>query len=397
MTVTKEAYDALLSDDGPAAIIFSRRLIPVEGKDAWIFPPTFARSESEDDEGESKGDYQISALPDDPRRNVCEIDSVGSQANRMEPIFKRDPYRALVPQHKIKMRNGDEINLLDVGHRAADAAVRFTKRLGPQLFSAFKAYRDKRDSSELIKLAPTSLVFGVWDSRGTGAKIQRIVRSVIRAYNVTKGSRSATFQAAYDYVGSGTMKPQLDKGSGKANLLSQEGFKYSLATDTPGGVLVNGDVEQRATINLVALRTLTPDQKARRYLLALSLVALSYRDQTAFNLREGCLLRAECPCDLNGRWLVVSFDGTSDGQPLKDVTHDHLLKYAEAVTVSDEYHVVQPKEGAEEFDQSTAEAYLEIEKKKRKQLGKRMHPSDAVKQKKTKPAEGEGAKPEEPA
>lgn len=65
-------------------------------------------------------------------------------------------------------------------------------------------------------------MFGVWDSRATGAKIQRIVRSVIRAYNVTETRRSATYQAAYDYTASEVIDPALDKGSGKNNSLSQE-------------------------------------------------------------------------------------------------------------------------------------------------------------------------------
>jgi CRISPR-associated protein Csb1 len=249
-TVTPEIYDDLLKDDGPAAILFTRKLLPVEGIGAWIFPATFAQSESEDEDGDSKGDYQINDLPDDPRRNVCEIDSVGSQGNRFEPIFKKPNYAKYVPQYIVPLKKDkdgkiiDSVNLLDAGHRAADAVVRFSKQLGPRLFAAFKVHRDKRDASQLIEIAPTSIVFGVWDSRGTGTKIQRIVRSVVRAYNVVRAKRSATYQAAYDYVGSDVIKPELDKGAGKANLLSQEGFKYSLATGTHGGVSVRGDILQ---------------------------------------------------------------------------------------------------------------------------------------------------------
>src|SRR5262249_18218995 len=155
-------------------------------------------------------------------------------------IFKLPPYAALVPQRFVQLKDGDTVNLLDAGHRAADAVVRFSKRLGPQLWAAFELIKKKRDCSALAKLAPTSLVFGVWDSRATGVKIQRIVRSVIRAYNVTKARRSATYQAAYDYTGNELIGREHDKGSGKTNPLSQEGFKYSLATGTHGGVQVHG-------------------------------------------------------------------------------------------------------------------------------------------------------------
>lgn len=367
-----DQFDGWLRDDGPAALVFHRTLLPVEGKDAWIFPPTFAQSESADDEEEGTGsDYQIDPLPDDPRHNVCVIDSVGSQANRMEPVFKLERYATLVPQLLVKMKDGDTVNLLDAGHRAADAVVRFSKNLWPRLWAAFEDVKRNRDCSALAKLAPTSLVFGVWDSRATGVKIQRIVRSTIRAYDVTKAKRSATYQAAYDYTGSGMISLDHDKGSGKNNPLSQEGFKYSLATGTHGGVLVRGEIRQEAIINLVALRTLTEDINLKRYLLGLALVALSYRDQQCFNLREGCLLRAASKRDYDGTWKSVNFDATEAPEM---IDHDIALTYAASAAQEMKFETLKP----DDFDKETAEAWLKIEKKKRKMLAKTKHPGKAV-------------------
>jgi len=378
--VAIDQYDTLLDDTGPAAIVMHRKLIPVEGKNAWIFPPTFAQSESADeDEDGGGGTYQIDDLPNDPKKNVCLIDSIGSQANRIEPIFKTVPYSALVPQMTIKLKNGDEVNILDAGHRAADAIIRFSKTLGPSLSGAFKQYREKRDCSELVKLAPTSLIFGVWDSRATGAKIQRIVRSIIRAYNVTKAKRSATYQAAYDYSGTEMIDPKLDKGAGKNNPLSQEGFKYSLATGTHGGVLAYGDIQQEAIINLVALRTLSEDMATKRYLLGLSLVALSYRDQQGFNLREGCLLCAATKADFDGMWKVVKFDSTEDAEILRGFTHDVALAYAQETVKG----IHLNKGIADTFDEITAEKWLAIDKKERKKLAKTKHPAKALADKAT--------------
>lgn len=365
-------FDSWLQDDGPAALVFHRTLLPVEGKDTWIFPPTFAQSESAGDEEESNGgDYQIDDLPDDPRRNVCLIDSVGSQANRMEPVFKQARYAALVPNRVVQMKNGDTVNLLDAGHRAADAVVRFSKTLGPKLWAAFDAIKKTGECAALARLAPTSLVFGVWDSRATGVKIQRTVRSVIRAYNVTKAKRSATYQATYDYTGNEMISLDHDKGSGKNNPLSQEGFKYSLATGTHGGILVRGEIRQEAIINLVALRTVTTDINLKRYLLGLALVALSYRDQQCFNLREGCLLRAASKADYDGRWKSVNFDGT---EAPETIDHDIALAYATTAVQDMAIEVPTP----DEFDKETAEAWLKIEKKKRKILAKTKHPAKAV-------------------
>lgn len=367
-----EMFDDWLADEGPAALVFQRKLLPVEGKDAWIFPPTFAQSESADEEEEGVGgDYQIDPLPDDPRRNVCVIDSVGSQANRMEPVFKKEPYSALVPQLVVAMKNGDTVNILEAGHRAADAALRFSKQLGPRLWDAFETIKKTRDYSKLAKLAPTSLIFGVWDSRGTGVKIQRVLRSVIRAYNVTKAKRSATYQAAYDYTTNELISAEHDKGTGKNNPLSQEGFKFSLATGTHGGVQVAGEIKQEAMINLVALRTQTSDINLKRYLLGLALVALSYRDQQCFNLREGCLLRAASQKDYDGEWRSVHFDASE-----KPITIDHKDALAFAAAARQNF----PSETAEpdQFDTETVDAWLKIEKKKRKSIAKTKHPAAAV-------------------
>jgi CRISPR-associated protein Csb1 len=367
-----ETFDDLLGDQGPAALVFQRKLLPVEGKEAWIFPPTFAQSESADEEEEGTGgDYQIDPLPDDPRRNVCVIDSVGSQGNRMEPVFKKEPYSGLVPQLVVTMKNGDTVNILEAGHRAADAALRFSKQLGPRLWDAFDSIKKTRDYSKLAKLAPTSLIFGVWDSRATGVKIQRIVRSVIRAYNVTKAKRSATYQAAYDYTTNELISAEHDKGTGKNNPLSQEGFKFSLATGTHGGVQVAGEIKQEAMVNLVALRTLTTDINLKRYLLGLSLVALSYRDQQCFNLREGCLLRAATPNDYEGVWRVVRFDSSEETISIR---HQDALEYIQKAKGNFPFDAnVQ-----DEFDKATADAWLKIEKKRRKTVAKTKHPARGV-------------------
>ena len=110
-------FDHLLATDGPAALVVREHLIPVEGADAVLFPATYA------DIG-----YNIDFENQRERsgRNVCVIDSVGSQANRIEPMFKStgkdergdetNPLAKLVPQ--IVIQAGDkEINLLDAEMR----------------------------------------------------------------------------------------------------------------------------------------------------------------------------------------------------------------------------------------------------------------------------------------
>jgi CRISPR-associated protein Csb1 len=190
-------FDPWLMDGGPAALVIREYLMPVDGPDGVVFPATFAPSE---DKKQFVGGYNIDTFADG--KNVCLIDSVGSQANRLEPMFAEEKYAALVPQ--IVVKAGDKlVSLLEAGHRTADASVRCSS-LQDELHSAFEAVLDG-NAEPLAKIAPTSLVFGVWDSRGTQAKLPRLVNSTIRAFDVRKLTRSAQYIPATEYVATGLL------------------------------------------------------------------------------------------------------------------------------------------------------------------------------------------------
>ena len=171
---------------GPVALTLRQTLLPVEGADAVIFPPTYARI-----------GYNIDTLADGTR--VATVDSVGSQANRMEPVFEEQPYAALVPQITITYGNDRSISILRAGHRLGDALIRSTA-LAEEASSAFRTFLDTGDAAAIARLAPTSLVFGVWDSRDTQAKLPRIVQSVIRAWDVDDLKSSAQYTPPVDYA-----------------------------------------------------------------------------------------------------------------------------------------------------------------------------------------------------
>jgi len=308
-------FDNWLTDDSDvAALVMRQWLEPVEGRDAVLFPPTYAKPERMKEEDWTG--YNLDRFEDG--MSVCQIDSVGSQANRMEPIFLRDKYKALVPQVVIEA-NGKEINLLDAGHRAADAIVRFSS-LAHELESAFQAVREG-DASKIAKIAPTSLVFGAWDSRATQVKLPRIVRSVIRAFQVRALHRSAQYIPPIDYVERG-----LVDGKQQQDALSQQGLSHAPAPWTHGGILVEKEIRRDATLNLAALRSLGAEPSSelpvRRYILGLSLVAFT-APQESF-LREGCQLVPDA-----GRpaaWALVRHDGSRDKS--FTVSHDDALAYA---------------------------------------------------------------------
>lgn len=281
-------YDSWLVDDGPAALVVREHLMPVEGPDGVVFPPTFAAGDG------FPGGYNIDEFSDG--RNICLIDSVGSQANRIEPLFAREPYAALVPQ--IVVRAGERsVNLLEAGHRAADAILRCSA-LQAALQHAFRAVL-AGDAEPLAKIAPTSLVFGAWDSRDTQAKLPRLVVSTIRAFNVLRLSRSAQYIPAAAYVEEGLLDEPLDRKMKDA--YAERGFVHVPASATPGGVIATGGIRRDASLHLAALRLLsagtdaTRTQDLRRYILGLALSA--FTAPTSGYLRQGCnvVLDAEKP------------------------------------------------------------------------------------------------------
>ncbi len=369
---TIELVDSWLDNDGPVALHLRQSLRPVEVDEngrGIIFPPTYA------DIG-----YNIDTLADGTR--VATIDTVGSQANRLEPIFKStgkdatgnelNPLACLVPQveivlHKAAVKKGqskasaavgeadasahvEKRSLLDLAHRSADAVVLACPTLAPEIAKAFEALRNKGNAAPLAAIAPTSLVFGVWDSRGgTGEKRPRLVRSIIRAWDVEILHSAAQFNSVWKAL-SEQQQQELDKApKAKRVKLSTIGFADAPATfrktdkipqfvdgaPNPGarvlgGVLAKGSIERDVTINLVALRGIrgkdaAESMEVQKYLLGLALLAAT-ADLELF-LREGCLLRYAD----DDKWTAVPRRGEPKSRELRFPEHDQLVAYAKAV------------------------------------------------------------------
>lgn len=211
----------------------------------------------------------------------------------------------LVPQVWIKA--GDRlVSLLDAGHRAADAIVRYSG-IGKALNDAFAEYGKSGDGRALAKIAPTSLVFGAWDSRGTQVKLPRLVASTIRAYDVVPLTRSAQYNPPIDYVGLELIDAADDKKT--LDALSGLGFRHAPAAGTHGGVIVRGDIRREAILSLVGLRAIGPrgaeGEALRRYILGLALVAMIH--DRPHDLRQGCLLVGDP--DKPPAWELVANNG----------------------------------------------------------------------------------------
>lgn len=333
--LSNELLDQWATDpNGPVALHLQQKLLPVEGEGGVIFPPTYA------DIG-----YNIDTLSDGTK--VATIDSVGSQANRMEPMFKAtkdeqgkelNPLSDLVPQIEIilsvKEKDGEKYerrqSLLDLAHRSADAVVKATPELRKFIDPAFVALNRHGNAWPLCAVAPTSLLFGVWDSRdGTGEKRPRLVRSIIRAWDVDVLHSAAQFNSVWKELGEEEQdaleQEAKKKGRVKLSVAGLADAPSTFRTDKAahflngapnrearvlGGVLAKGVIERNVTINLVALRALRggndeATKQVRRYLFSLALlVATAELDMF---LREGCLLRY---ADMEDVWMQVPRRGT---------------------------------------------------------------------------------------
>lgn len=306
--LSDKTIESWIDPKGPVALVLEEHLVPVEGDGGVFFPPTYASEK----QGE-KSSYNIDELADGTK--VVTVDSVGSQANRMEPLFGEGPsgdpdLTKLVPQIAIDIGNGKRVSVLEAGHRLGDAVVRASS-LKDAARSAFEAFLETGDATAIAKLGPTSLVFGVWDSRDTQAKLPRLVQAVIRAWDVDVLSRSAQYMPPIDYSALEVFSDEEKQKSenNPKSLVAQRGFVAVPSTGAHGGVIARGPIVRHVTINLVALRRLhaaSNVEALRRYVLGLCLVAAT--EPLDGFLRQGCLLvrKAEQPRG----WEEIARTGT---------------------------------------------------------------------------------------
>jgi CRISPR-associated protein Csb1 len=368
MTETVTVDSALIdkwADDPKSAVALHLRqeLLPVEGKGAVIFPPTYAQ----DERNRNGSPYTIDELSDGTK--VAQIDSVGSQANRMEPLFRKakgdhpnNPLAGLVPQIEIDIGNDRTVSILDAGHRLGDAIVR-ASGLAKEAKAAFAAYRERGDASLIARLAPTTLVFGAWDSRGDNAKLPRIVSAAIRAWDIDELHRSAQYTPPMDYAALDVFtdeEKQKAEGNAKSPL-AQRGFVAVPSVNAPGGIVARGPTYRDVTVNLVALRQLSGEdgEKLRRYVLSLALLAAT-EPQDGF-LRQGCLLTLDPGAP--AQWHSVERSGAR--KPLKidlGVLEGYARNAAEAFGIGEDRRV--------KFDPALAKADLGEGEAKRAKKGK---------------------------
>jgi CRISPR-associated protein Csb1 len=317
MTDLDQKLDQWADGQTAAALVLQQPLRPVVG--TLVFPPTFAPAR--------KGDPSDYIIDEIDGQGVATLDTPGAEANRLEPLFKDHPLSELIPQITIMAGNRPK-SLLDLGHRAADALVRSVPDKAKMVAAAFEQTL-VGDHSSLATFAPTSLVFGAWDSRGTGAKLPRLLEARIDAYGIEKRRRAAQYFSSVDYVETGLLDQSRDNK--ELDRRSQAGFRDSPSGNQPGGVEIvdGGRIVRTLTVHLAGVGRLgcgadtARGALLRRYILGLALAAATA--PMALFLRQGCSLVPAT--DQPTKWAAVGFDGREESV---DLPPEAVLAYARA-------------------------------------------------------------------
>jgi CRISPR-associated protein Csb1 len=316
----------------PAVIRVIEALEPAGGTDFPIFPASYAGAADNDPPvydlsgivyGEVQEKIRVKRVtvdrPQVIRAERCTVDSPQSQANRTEVAFLEDEsLKSLVPRGCANIprhegRDGGE-DLLRLPHRIADFRVRLSDRR-EEVKTAISSFANG-DALNILKLMPTSIVFGFWDSRGEGTqhKHARILLSRIDAFDVVPCRRHALYSGPYsadEFANAVLDKTTADKA--EADEMAKQGYTNA-PSEGLGGVLVKGKIERLALISLTDIARLNcrkvdgnvdvpKTNAARRYVFALSALAEAYpRSTGSHRLRSGCELvsKSDPAVDLRG-------------------------------------------------------------------------------------------------
>jgi CRISPR-associated protein Csb1 len=361
--VTKLDIDVLhsLVDHAGVAIRVRQRLQPAGGPGDKVFPPTYATGENALKYAGETRRVDGSDVP------TVLLDSVASQANRMEEALLAAWQRQKLSFPVIGVNFADEPGLADLGaitslqapHRIADAILRdATSADGKTLFRDLpegRAYTEAsiRNATAVYALCPTALIFGVWDSTGPrgglGAKFARALTSEIVALGASAGRKVSSRidplgiqanvpvyhrkddeadwtidlnEAKQDQKGKGVLFSRRGaEGKGKASAVNHSNIAPSVDAFS-GGITFDYAVHT-VVLSLPALRRLqfatrldgkllerrdSAESAARVALAALALAAVVHQRAQGYDLRSRCLLVPDGPMAFE----IVRPDGSVD-------------------------------------------------------------------------------------
>ena len=331
-----------------AALRRRRRLQPAHGPGVKIFPSTYPGDE---DNSVPRHVYERRLVPDRGELVTCLLDSVQSQANRMEEALMAAVRTGVVemPHVEIDFSNTgleslDNMTDLEVPHRIFDALVRDSKFEGQKFFDSPIGQRVASalpsNAAPLLEISPATLAFGGWHTQGAsggqGVKFPRCVVSEIVAINVPVDAIEGTRPGSVPVIQTAGRKTSSRRDPAgittKASIYKTLGGEWEATKEKAGrgakevrpSEVNHGNItpsvqplgitmeyaEHSIGISLPALRRLRfgTDEKngaARTYLAALLLLAALEQDTQEY-LRSNCDLVPEGVAP----WQCVHADGS---------------------------------------------------------------------------------------
>jgi hypothetical protein len=189
------------------------------------------------------------------------VDSVQSQANRIEAIFNECP--DLVPASQVKYPD-TTVNLVEVPHRAADPAISY--HLRSELDSI------NTNPAALAKRAPTSFLFGLCDIRN-GRNI-KLTRAIAADVTVRGGQMRPAASSLSTPFSNETRADFAEKLSEHGLSGSEIGVEQVPAWSERGTVdVTNATITRTVTFSLEVFDKYKSNPELWNYLVGLALVA----------------------------------------------------------------------------------------------------------------------------
>lgn len=324
---------------------------PVDGPGQKVFPPTYS------------GGNDRSTYVRERRRAANEetwvlLDSVQSQANRLESVLDRERTILKLPNVEVSIPNHGRISAVGAPHRIFDAIFRACDVHEDGTVQAFPdsaigssvATSSMANATALLRYCPTALLFGAWDSHGAlgggGVKVPRALVCEVSGLETGAGAKvgsridplgirqgAGPLYVAQDDetvwtldeskakvddrgkpVGVGSNSKTKGRGGrskvGNPSVVGLGNVTPSVDTDT-GGVYISHAVQTFA-LSLVQLRQFrfpisgssdsAPNTAARLLLATLALYAVLRLDADGYHLRSRCQLipKTSAPFELLG-------------------------------------------------------------------------------------------------
>ena len=237
------------------------------------------------------------------RREVVLLDSVESQANRLELLLRK--HVPALPDIKARFPNGFEVSVYEAPHRIFDAIFRECTLDGKPFHEHEIIKEIEKGGADaektLFKHAPLVLLFGGWHSHGSispekAPKWPRLITLEIVGTEPEAAHRTSSRRDPLGIPREGLpeeLKKSLEE-QGKRGTAAEAGLGMLPPAASPLDVVVK-EAYLLGAISLVGIRNLTFPMEAKAVLLSLALLGLALQHEGGYRLRSGADFVGESP------------------------------------------------------------------------------------------------------